>query len=530
MDLQTNDPGRRSVGGAAVPSGTVPVCAEVAVTVEGIRLSGATTGSGRTFQEETHTLLILPRGAVLELATPVLSDQGVALMRTGTGKQVQCRVAHVRPRPNAKAYVELEFMEPAAGFWEASNAESPVSEPQAAPSPLPALKSPPPLEMPLAQHVSASEAAASRIPATESAAPVYSQTNQVKSANEVLGIHEAPQRTEKRKISQPTQAPVAVRETSSHTAPFSVLGGGLTAPPARPEGTLLLNSSLSMAAEPAGRGQGVSRILVFASVAAVVVAGVSVGAMFYFRGQSAATEQAELAAPPTPASPPEAFTTSGVAAAPSEAAPVNAVVPPTVPPPANVPAKQTVTQAPAAPAPIRPATASAEKTAVVSQAPSRRQVTSGALSAPIVKRPSAVPGEEPAPTVEVLSEAMPPGGNLGALVPSVSRTVPAAALSSAQPLKPEGSGGNVKPPQLVKSAPPGYPPVARQRKMEGDVAIEASIDASGNVANVRVASGPAFFHQVALDAVRNWKYQPATLNGQPVSADVLIVLKFRINN
>jgi protein TonB len=98
-----------------------------------------------------------------------------------------------------------------------------------------------------------------------------------------------------------------------------------------------------------------------------------------------------------------------------------------------------------------------------------------------------------------------------------------------QPPKPAAIGGRVKPPRLLKSAPPVYPPVARQRKMEGDVAIEATVDASGKVAATRIVSGPALFHQAALDAVRNWKYQPATLNDQPVSADVLVVLKFRIN-
>ena len=151
------------------------------------------------------------------------------------------------------------------------------------------------------------------------------------------------------------------------------------------------------------------------------------------------------------------------------------------------------------------------------------------MSAPIVKRPEVVASEEGAPTVEVLSKALPVNNSIGKLIGERSRTLPAAA-SSVEPPKPGGAGGQVKPPKLLKSFPPVYPPVARQRKMEGDVTIEATVDAAGNVARTRVVSGLAIFHQVAIDGLRNWKYQPATLNGQPVSADVLVVLKFRINH
>ena len=227
--------------------------------------------------------------------------------------------------------------------------------------------------------------------------------------------------------------------------------------------------------------------------------------------------------------PADAITSSSIAGPLTDAAPVNAIEPKAGTWPASVPASQTVTPTPTAPAPARQANPSAEKTEVVSQAPPRRPLISGSLSAPIVKRPSAVPGEEPAPSVEILSEAIPASGNLNAIISDSARTLPASAVSPAQPPK-AATGGHVQEPRLVKSIPPTYPPVARQRKMEGDVAVEVTIDASGNVAKMRVVSGPAFFHQAALDAVRNWKYQPATLNDQPVSADVLVVLKFRINN
>ena len=274
-------------------------------------------------------------------------------------------------------------------------------------------------------------------------------------------------------------------------------------------------------------------MLVIVGAAAVLIIGVSIGAMFYFRGQSSDIAQAELPAPPAPVPPPEAGMKTEVAAVASVAAtPSNAMQPEATASQgatrsASIAASPPVTPAP--PPAARPAAAREESSVVVSQAPPRQRVDTSALSAPLVKRPSAVPGDEPAPSVEVFSEAIPAGGNLGALVPGAPRTVSVSALSPVQPPKPAAIGGRVKPPRLLKSAPPVYPPVARQRKMEGEVTIEATIDASGKVTTMRVVSGPAFFHQVALDAMRNWKYQPATLNDQPVSADVLVVLKFRIN-
>jgi len=534
MDLQRNDSGKLSAGGAAVSSGPLPVCAEVAVRVEGIRPDSAPVGPGKPFKEETQTLLIFPHGAVLALAAPVAADQSVVLIHPGAGRQVRCRVAYVRARPGDKAYVELVFTQPAQGFWDAAPPQQAASQPQAAALPPPMQTSLAPPEKPAAKPAPSAEAEASRVPPAASPVASYGQTNWVKRADEVVGIHKAPKRTEERKVSRPVPAPAPFRETPSAATGSFGRGAGLTAPPPRHFGTSLLNPVQPITAEPTRRRKGISRVLVFGGAAAVLIIGVSVGAMFYFQGQSSDIAQAELPAPPAPVPPPEAGMKSEVVAAAARVAatPSNAIQPEATasqgaPLPASIAASPPVTPAP--PPAARPAAAREESSVVVSQAPPRQRVDTSALSAPLVKQPSAVPGEEPAPSVEVLSEAIPAAGSISGLVPGAPRTVPASALSPVQPPKPAAIGGRVKPPRPLKSAPPVYPPVARQRKMEGDVAIEATVDASGTVTTMRVVSGPAFFHQVALDAMRNWKYQPATLNDQPVSADVLVVLKFRMN-
>jgi protein TonB len=88
-------------------------------------------------------------------------------------------------------------------------------------------------------------------------------------------------------------------------------------------------------------------------------------------------------------------------------------------------------------------------------------------------------------------------------------------------------GGDVKPAQLRKSVAPEYPAIAKAQHVSGRVQIDALIDASGNVTSVKVLSGPALLHRAALDAVKQWKYSPAVLDGQPTVTHVSVNVDFR---
>jgi protein TonB len=72
-----------------------------------------------------------------------------------------------------------------------------------------------------------------------------------------------------------------------------------------------------------------------------------------------------------------------------------------------------------------------------------------------------------------------------------------------------------------------YPPLAKAQRISGNVQIDALIDASGNVASVKVISGPPVLHNSALEAVKQWKYSPALLDGQPTSMHLTVVVQFR---
>jgi TonB family protein len=106
-----------------------------------------------------------------------------------------------------------------------------------------------------------------------------------------------------------------------------------------------------------------------------------------------------------------------------------------------------------------------------------------------------------------------------------------AAGSEKPPAAPEVPipvGGDVKAARLLKEVAPIYPVMARNQHVSGDVVIDALIDANGRVTTMKVISGPALLHQAAKDALKQWKYQPASLDGKPVSMHLTVTLQFRM--
>jgi periplasmic protein TonB len=99
--------------------------------------------------------------------------------------------------------------------------------------------------------------------------------------------------------------------------------------------------------------------------------------------------------------------------------------------------------------------------------------------------------------------------------------------SPAAPEIPLPVGGDVKPAKLISSVAPVYPSVAKSQHVSGDVLIDALIDANGHVTTMKAISGPALLQQAAKDAVHQWKYQPATLDGKPVAMHLTVTLQFR---
>jgi TonB family protein len=96
------------------------------------------------------------------------------------------------------------------------------------------------------------------------------------------------------------------------------------------------------------------------------------------------------------------------------------------------------------------------------------------------------------------------------------------------PAAPLPVGGDVKPAHMISSVAPIYPALAKNQHVEGDVRVDALIDATGHVSAMKVVSGATLLHQAAMDALRQWKYQPAVLDGKPVPMHLTVTIQFRL--
>jgi TonB family protein len=91
-------------------------------------------------------------------------------------------------------------------------------------------------------------------------------------------------------------------------------------------------------------------------------------------------------------------------------------------------------------------------------------------------------------------------------------------------------GKNLQVGKLVNLVDPVYPPDAQQRHIEGTVKLHAIIGADGSIKDLQPLRGPAALLPAALTAVREWRYNPTLLNGQPIETQEDISLVFRLPN
>jgi len=88
--------------------------------------------------------------------------------------------------------------------------------------------------------------------------------------------------------------------------------------------------------------------------------------------------------------------------------------------------------------------------------------------------------------------------------------------------------GSVEQAQLILRIEPRYPPLAIQVKIEGTVILHAIISRDGRITALDVVSGPPLLLSAALEAVRQWRYRPTLLNGEPVEVETTITVIFRL--
>jgi len=131
--------------------------------------------------------------------------------------------------------------------------------------------------------------------------------------------------------------------------------------------------------------------------------------------------------------------------------------------------------------------------------------------------------EESAPQLpSPLADASGPDSNLSGLM-AVSPSLPKPTLETVKVSQGVSQG------LLIKRVQPKYPPSALAVHTEGAVQIEATINKEGSVTNVKVLSGNAVLAHAAVEAVRQWRYKPYYLDGQPVEIETQITVNFKAN-
>jgi periplasmic protein TonB len=118
------------------------------------------------------------------------------------------------------------------------------------------------------------------------------------------------------------------------------------------------------------------------------------------------------------------------------------------------------------------------------------------------------------------------GGVLGGVIGGVGTAPPPPRPRQSGPLR---VGGNVQAARIVNRVQPIYPPLARQTRISGTVRLHAIISKDGTIQQLEVITGHPLLQQAALDAVRQWRYQPTLLNGEPVEVDTTIDVIFSLN-
>lgn len=284
-------------------------------------------------------------------------------------------------------------------------------------------------------------------------------------------------------------------EASASRAQHSAFGGQL------------LGESAAPAAEAASSGS--KKGLLFGIAATVLIAG---AAWYFYQNHSASSSVATNRAPASASTP---AANSAPASPPSTSATNNAISSSAI---ASQPVrKPSPTTAPAAavaepqPRDSKPASKAPEAVEEVPK-PGLGDVR---LAAPVVSHSSSAQADAPAlPSMDANS------------MPGAGDPLAAAARHNA-PVAPLPVGGEVQQARLIKSVPPQYPAIAKAQRISGKVQIDALVDKSGNVANAKVISGPPLLYGAAVDAVKQWKYSPALLDGEPTAMHLTVTVEFR---
>lgn len=121
-----------------------------------------------------------------------------------------------------------------------------------------------------------------------------------------------------------------------------------------------------------------------------------------------------------------------------------------------------------------------------------------------------------------------PGGQMGGVIGGIISSTPVPVPKVATPQRVRVSQG-VSQGLLIHQVKPTYPPLARQARIQGTVVLQALIAKDGTIQNLHVVSGHPMLAPAAVDAVKQWRYKPYFLNGEPVEVETQITVNFTLS-
>src|SRR5580692_101932 len=293
--------------------------------------------------------------------------------------------------------------------------------------------------------------------------------------------------------------------------------------PAMFGGQLLSDSSSESASTSSGSKKGL-----FLGLAAATIA-LAAGGFWYSKQPGNAlsgllgSQAPKTLATSQPTNFAPASTASPVTAQPETSAPgfsAKTVAPPATPTssqPSSAASTTSSVPAPSSTKNLKESSIAAVPTPAVAQ-PKKPALGDVRLATPVVNHSSSAASDSPDAELNVGSQVAPNADSLSSLTGGHSK----------EPAAPAPVGGDVKQARLIKSVPPVYPSMARSQHISGNVTLDALIDAQGNVTTMKVLSGSPVLHQAALEAVKQWKYSPAQLDGSPTSMHLTVTVQFRI--
>jgi protein TonB len=492
------------------------VAHEVRVKVTGAR-PGKNAGERELFTEETTSVLVFENGGVIRLSAAVAPGQLLFLTNEESKREVVAQVKRKRTYRPTSCFVELEFAEPSPGFWSMEFSAATALLPKDA------------QEAEAAALVNSAETTAdepSEPPAAPTVEEVQALKREVEALRERLKLMQTPAASEQAPAPvpvpdappAPAMADVPLVESHANGEPEAAPSVAFTAKslpiehdPAPTQLTaakqvLLPKSSLDFTTSlPKAKGSlrakgnftpgfraGALRLALLATALVITAAGAA-----WYKHWIPWKSAAKKPSVSVPASAVNAKTSTPMGS--QEAAEVHS---------------------------------ESSNTKVASDAP----VTSLGMPSQSAALPN-TPAPEAADAAE--SAAQPSASSESVAQPAVRRTPPSTKLaekrSTVRPtaiaatgsVAPPAGDSAIVPPKLIKSVR-AVASLGAVRDFEtGNVVIDAVVGTAGEVKVINVLSGPPSLRDAAVEALKQYRYEPATRNGQPVPAHVTVTIHFR---